>query len=137
MPPQSFPGLKIVIDCANGATYKVAPTLLREMRTKLTALNVNPDGQNINLNCGALYPENLAKKVQESFPYYKLLGMDIAVTKKDPVIIEINAFPDIIFQEQTSGPLLKEHRNFIEFKKHNLLINKFQKNLFKKTLGLK
>ena len=62
----SLEGLKIVIDCANGATYKVAPILLREMRTKLTALNVNPDGQNINLNCGALHPENLAKKVLET-----------------------------------------------------------------------
>ena len=55
-------GLKIVIDCANGATYKVAPTLLREMRTKLIALNITPDGQNINLNCGALHPEILQKK---------------------------------------------------------------------------
>lgn len=55
--------IKIVLDCANGATYKVAPTLFKEMRAEVIALNVNPNGQNINLNCGALYPEALAEAV--------------------------------------------------------------------------
>ena len=59
-------GMKIVLDCANGATYKVAPTLFKEMRAEIIALNISPDGQNINLNCGSLYPETLAKKVVES-----------------------------------------------------------------------
>jgi phosphoglucosamine mutase len=58
--------IKIVLDCANGATYKVAPTLFAEMRAEVIALNVNPDGQNINLDCGALYPEGLAKAVMEN-----------------------------------------------------------------------
>ena len=58
--------IKIVLDCANGATYKVAPTLFKEMRAEVIALNVNPDGQNINLDCGALYPETLAKAVVEN-----------------------------------------------------------------------
>jgi phosphoglucosamine mutase len=68
---QTFPknlnleGMKIVLDCANGATYKVAPILFKEMRATVTSLNVNPDGMNINLNCGALHPEALAKKVLE------------------------------------------------------------------------
>jgi len=59
-------GMKIVLDCANGATYKVAPTLFREMRAEVIALNVDPDGKNINLDCGSLYPEDLAKKVVET-----------------------------------------------------------------------
>ncbi|MFA5014890.1 MAG: phosphoglucosamine mutase [Actinomycetota bacterium] len=59
-------GMKIVLDCANGATYKVAPTLFKEMRAEIIALNISPNGQNINLNCGSLYPETLAKKVVES-----------------------------------------------------------------------
>jgi phosphoglucosamine mutase len=58
--------IKIVLDCANGATYKVAPTLFTEMRAEVIALNVNPNGQNINLDCGALYPEELAKSVVEN-----------------------------------------------------------------------
>ncbi|OFW62586.1 MAG: phosphoglucosamine mutase [Actinobacteria bacterium RBG_19FT_COMBO_36_27] len=59
-------GMKIVLDCANGATYKVAPTLFKEMRAEVIALNVSPNGCNINLDCGALYPETLAKKVVET-----------------------------------------------------------------------
>ena len=62
----SLEGLKIVLDCANGATYKVAPMLFREMRAKVIALNINPDGKNINLDCGTLYPQQLAKGVAQS-----------------------------------------------------------------------
>lgn len=62
----SLEGMKIVLDCANGATYKVAPVLFKEMRANVITLNVNPDGMNINLNCGALHPEVLAKKVLET-----------------------------------------------------------------------
>lgn len=68
----SFPGdldlegMRIVLDCANGATYKVAPTLFKEMRADVTSLNISPNGCNINLDCGALFPEKLAKKVVET-----------------------------------------------------------------------
>src|SRR4030042_1946681 len=62
----SLEGMKIVLDCANGATYKVAPILFKEIRSNVITLNVNPDGMNINLNCGALHPEALAKKVLET-----------------------------------------------------------------------
>jgi phosphoglucosamine mutase len=61
----SLEGLKIVLDCANGATYKIAPTLFREMRAEVVALNTSPDGRNINLNCGAVSPGLLAAKVVE------------------------------------------------------------------------
>ena len=61
----SLEGMKIIIDCANGATYKVAPLLFKEMRADLVSLNTSPDGMNINLNCGALHTEGLAKKVLE------------------------------------------------------------------------
>lgn len=61
----SLENMKIVVDCANGATYKAAPVLFKEMRADVTALNINPDGMNINLNCGALHPEGLAEKVKE------------------------------------------------------------------------
>jgi phosphoglucosamine mutase len=59
-------GMKIVLDCANGATYKVAPVLFNEMRAEVIALNTSPDGKNINLDCGSLYPENLAARVVET-----------------------------------------------------------------------
>lgn len=66
---QTFPkkltleGMKIVLDCANGATYKVAPTLFREMRAEVVSFNIEPDGENINLNSGSLHPERLAQEV--------------------------------------------------------------------------
>ena len=59
-------GLKIVVDCANGAAYKVAPTVLNELGAQVIALGTNPDGRNINHNCGALYPENLQAAVREN-----------------------------------------------------------------------
>ncbi len=49
-------GLKVVIDCANGAAYKVAPDALTELGADVVALGVEPDGKNINLGCGALCP---------------------------------------------------------------------------------
>ncbi len=56
-------GLTVVVDCANGAAYKVAPEVLEELGAKVIRLGVDPDGKNINHRCGALHPENLAKAV--------------------------------------------------------------------------
>jgi len=56
-------GVKIVLDCANGATYKAAPAVFKQMRASIFPMNVNPDGKNINLECGSLYPECLAEEV--------------------------------------------------------------------------
>lgn len=56
-------GFKIVIDCANGAGYRVAPKVFRELGAEVIVIDDHPDGRNINLNCGALHPENLGKEV--------------------------------------------------------------------------
>jgi phosphoglucosamine mutase len=61
----SLSSLRIVLDCANGAAYKVAPTILEELGADLIVLNNKPNGFNINDNCGALYPENLGKVIRE------------------------------------------------------------------------
>ncbi len=60
-----FKGLKIVIDCSNGATFRVAPTIFYELGADVEALFVSPDGKNINDNCGSQHPEVLQKKVVE------------------------------------------------------------------------
>jgi len=62
----SLVGIKIVVDCANGASYLVAPTILEELGAEVISLNVEPDGFNINTNCGAMYPAELSKKVVET-----------------------------------------------------------------------
>jgi phosphoglucosamine mutase len=60
----TFEGMKIVVDCANGAAYKTTPWLLREMGANVISTNDNPDGININDGCGSLYSENLQKAVK-------------------------------------------------------------------------
>ncbi|WP_108062365.1 phosphoglucosamine mutase [Poseidonibacter lekithochrous] len=58
-------GLRIVLDCANGAAYKVGPTILEELGADIITINDKPDGFNINENCGAMHPENVGKLVKE------------------------------------------------------------------------
>jgi phosphoglucosamine mutase len=57
--------LKIVIDCANGASYKVAPQLFRSLKAKIILIGDKPNGFNINKNCGSTYPQILQKKVRQ------------------------------------------------------------------------
>jgi phosphoglucosamine mutase len=59
-------GIKIVVDAAHGAAYKVAPCVFHELGATVTTTGCSPNGQNINHDCGALHPEKLAKLVVES-----------------------------------------------------------------------
>ncbi|MFI3190271.1 phosphoglucosamine mutase [Crenothrix sp. D3] len=58
-----FSGLKIIVDCANGATYHIAPHVFREIGAKVTTIGAKPDGLNINEECGATSPEQLVAAV--------------------------------------------------------------------------
>jgi phosphoglucosamine mutase len=58
-------GMKIVVDCANGATYHVAPPVFHELGAEVIAVGNQPDGLNINLNCGSTKPEALIAAVQK------------------------------------------------------------------------
>ncbi len=59
-------GLKIVVDCANGAAYHIAPSVFRELGADVVEVGVEPNGLNINLDCGATHPENLQRYVLET-----------------------------------------------------------------------
>ncbi|MBT2311866.1 phosphoglucosamine mutase [Pseudomonas fluorescens] len=59
----SFSGLKIVVDCAHGATYKVAPSVFRELGAEVVVLSAQPNGLNINDNCGSTHTEALQAAV--------------------------------------------------------------------------
>ncbi len=61
----SLRGLKIVVDCANGATYGVAPSIFDELGAEVIKVGTHPDGLNINLDCGSTQPEQLQKTVRE------------------------------------------------------------------------
>jgi phosphoglucosamine mutase len=66
-------GLKIVVDCAHGAAYRVAPTVLEELGAEVYSVGVEPDGENINLQCGPLHPELISRLVAEQ-------GADLGLT---------------------------------------------------------
>ena len=61
----SLAGLRVVVDCANGAAYKVAPAALWELGAEVVAINDEPNGFNINEDCGSTHPVGLGKKVHE------------------------------------------------------------------------
>jgi len=72
-PPEiNLVGMKVVVDCAHGAAYKVAPTVFEELGAEVIPLAVAPNGLNINDNCGALYPQALQVKVRE-------MGADLGI----------------------------------------------------------
>lgn len=58
-----FAGLKLVVDCAHGATYKVAPSVFRELGATVSVLSAQPDGLNINEGCGSTHMESLQAEV--------------------------------------------------------------------------
>ena len=60
-----FNGLKVVLDCANGSTYHIAPSVFEELGAKVKAIGVSPDGLNINEQCGSTSPTSLQKAVLE------------------------------------------------------------------------
>ncbi len=63
---QSLEGMKIVLDCANGATYKVAPIIFAELGADVTTIHCNPNGININDHCGSQHTQDLSAKVVET-----------------------------------------------------------------------
>lgn len=70
--PIRLHGLKIVVDCANGATYHIAPNVFAELGAEVIAIGDKPDGYNINKNCGSTVPEHISRKVVE-------VGADVGV----------------------------------------------------------
>ena len=65
-------GMKVVVDCANGAAYQIAPNVFRELGAEVIAIGVEPNGRNINDHCGATAPAALIAKVKE-------VGADIGI----------------------------------------------------------
>ncbi len=69
----SLDGMKIVLDCANGAAYRVAPAVFEELGAEVIAWNIEPNGENINWQCGSLYPKLVMQKVKDC-------GADIGIS---------------------------------------------------------
>ena len=93
-------GMKIVVDCANGASYHVAPTIFEELGADVISLCINPNGFNINKNCGAMHPEYLAKKVIE-----KGANIGIALDGDADRIVVVDEKGEIIDGDKLIGAL--------------------------------
>jgi phosphoglucosamine mutase len=104
-------GLRIVIDCANGAAYKIAPMILWELGAHIIPIGDNPNGENINLNCGATSPELMAHTVLE----YKAdigIGLDgdadrLVICDEKGVVIEGDLLIGVIASMWQEKGLLK------------------------------
>ena len=93
-------GMRIVLDCANGAAYKVAPTILDELGAEVITINDKPNGYNINEGCGALHPEKVAKIVRE---YRADLGIALDGDADRLVIVDENG--DVVDGDKLLGAL--------------------------------
>ena len=101
--------VRVVLDVANGAAYKVAPTVFRELGADVFVLNDQPDGKNINENCGALHPERLGEEVKR---YRADVGFAFDGDADRIVVVDENG--DIVDGDKLLGVLanhLKEEGN--------------------------
>lgn len=83
-------GMRLVVDCANGAGYKVAPMIFRELGAEVFTMGVDPNGQNINLECGSLHPEKAGELVRQ---YRADLGICLDGDADRIVIIDNDGTP--------------------------------------------
>ena len=66
-------GMRVGLDCANGASYRVAPRIFRQIGARLDVINAHPDGLNINVQCGSTHPEAMQRRMEE-------LELDVGIT---------------------------------------------------------
>jgi phosphoglucosamine mutase len=126
VPPQlNFEEIKVVIDCANGAAYQVGPQTLEELGAEVIPIGCNPDGVNINDNCGALYPEKLRKKVLET-----QAQIGIALDGDADRIVVVDEKGNLIDGDDLLALFA------IEFKKKNTLWNNIVVGTIMSNLGL-
>lgn len=106
--PQKYSlyGKRIVVDCANGASYIVAPTVLEELGAEVVVLSNNPNGYNINTSCGAMYPELLSQKVIET-----RADIGIALDGDADRIVIVDEKGDVIDGDKLIGALAIHLKN--------------------------
>lgn len=120
---KTLQGLKIVIDCANGAAYKVAPQALWELEATVISMGVNPNGTNINLECGATHTDELQKRVVEE-------GADIGIALDGDAdrLILVDERGQRIDGDQIIG-LLATYMKSYDCLNHNTVVTTVMSNL--------
>lgn len=85
-------GIKLVVDCAHGATYRIAPSVFRELGAEVIEMHVKPDGFNINADCGSTHPASLVEKVKQERAHVGIAldgdGDRVIMIDEDGVIVD-------------------------------------------------
>lgn len=127
-------GFKIVIDCANGASYKVAPTVFWELGANVVRIGCEPNGLNINDNCGSTKPQNLQKKVVE-------VGADIGIAldgDADRIII-VDENGEIVDGDKIIALIARKMLNNNALKNNTVVVTQMSNlglELYLKNLGV-
>jgi phosphoglucosamine mutase len=128
--------MRIVLDCANGAGYRVAPMMFDELGAEVITLGNHPNGQNINLNCGSLHPELAAEQVQK---YRADLGVCLDGDADRVVIIDEEG--SVVDGDALIGMFAKLLLDTGRLKKGDTVVGTVMSNLglenYIKSLGLK
>jgi len=98
-------GMKVVVDCANGAAYDVAPRMLQELGCDVVSMFAEPDGYNINRDCGSTYPESMCAKVVEV-----KADLGLALDGDADRLIACDANGDVVDGDRVIA-ILAEHAN--------------------------
>ncbi|MFN7038611.1 MAG: phosphoglucosamine mutase [Alphaproteobacteria bacterium] len=102
---KTLAGLKIVIDCANGAAYHLGPIILWELGAEVISIGVNPNGFNINENCGSNYPQNLVQEVVKN-----KADLGIALDGDSDRVIIVDEKGKVIDGDQLMAAISKYHK---------------------------
>lgn len=127
-------GFKIVVDCANGASYKVAPTVFWELGANVVRIGCEPNGLNINDNCGSTKPQNLQKKVVE-------VGADIGIAldgDADRIII-VDENGEIVDGDKIIALIARKMLNDNNLKNNTVVVTQMSNlglELYLKNLGV-
>ena len=123
---ERFTGMKIVIDCSNGATYAVAPRLFQILGAEVEAININPDGKNINADCGSEHPETL---------------IDTVLAKKADIGLAFDGDGDRLVAVDEKGLVISGDRTLVicarSLKRNGLLKNNLVVSTVMSNLGLR
>lgn len=104
-------GLKIVVDCANGATYNIAPNVFRELGAEVIEVGVDPNGLNINLDCGATSPQLLRQKVLDNHA-----DLGVALDGDGDRVVMVDHSGDILDGDDLLYIMVKDRLQFGEMR---------------------
>lgn len=116
----SLKGFKIVVDCANGATYNVAPTVFAELGAEVIKVGIEPNGYNINKDCGALHPESIRDIVLD-----QKADLGVALDGDGDRVIMVDEKGNVIDGDYIMALMAKQLKKRNELAKNSIVITEY------------